>query len=423
MNNSWYIIGGRIIDPLNGTDEIADLYVKNGLISDPSRCPDSTPRINAEGLVIAPGFIDIHVHFRQPGNEEAETIESGSTAAAAGGFTTVIVMPNTMPPTDTPDKIKAILKYNAEKALVKLLPAACITKKRLGSELADLSEMAKAGAVAFSDDGNTVANDKLMKQAMEIAGELNIPIMDHALVPIPPEHGAMREGATSRKLGLHGIPSEAETRIVQRDIELAGQTGCAVHIQHVSTSQSVDLIKQAQKQGIRISGEATPHHLMFIDSDITIENTNLKMNPPLGTNEDRKALQTAISSGSIQAFATDHAPHCQPDKEKPFTAAPFGVIGLETAVGATYTCLVKTNIMNCMDWVHRWTIGPALAVGLNPPSLSIGQMANISILDLESEWTVLPNNFTSKSRNTPFAKKQFTGRAIYTIHNGFITWK
>ncbi len=423
MSNSWHIRNGRIVDPLNKRGEIADLYVENGIITTRPSGGHNLPEINAKGMIITPGFIDIHVHFREPGNNEAETIESGSMSAARGGFTSVAVMPNTQPPTDTPDKIKALLKHNIAKPDVKILPVGCITQNRQGAELADIEGMTKAGAMAFSDDGSTVTNDTLMREAAEIAHRVNRPILDHALDPALALDGVMNKGIASKRLNLPGIPPEAEIRIVQRDIKLAEQTGCTMHIQHVYTRQSAELIRQARKHGLPVSGEATPHHLSFTDEDIKIEDTSFKINPPLGTEDDRMALISAVTDGTIQTLATDHAPHCAQDKAKGFLHAPFGAIGLETAVGTTYTLLVRSKLMSLTDWICRWTTGPSRVLGIPEPSLSAGQPANISIFDLESEWIVNPDEFLSKSRNTPFKKRNLFGQAIYTFNHGKITWK
>ncbi|MDD4873278.1 MAG: dihydroorotase [Kiritimatiellae bacterium] len=419
MQNSWYIRRGRLVDPSSGNDKISDLYIRDGIIAPlPQQIPPNTTIIDAKDLVIAPGFIDLHVHLREPGNESAETIESGSKAAAKGGFTTIVAMPNTEPPVDTPDRITRVFDTGRRAGFVTVLPSGCITKGRRGKELAMLKEMANAGAVAFTDDGTTVSDDNLMAHAMKVCKVLGKPVFDHALDPQIAAKGVMHDGTKSRQLGLPGIPSLAEVRIVQRDIRLAKETDCAVHIQHVSSAESVDLIRQAISNGIRISGEATPHHIAFADSDIIIENTNFKMNPPLRSDKDRMAILSAVADGTIQVLATDHAPHTQSDKGKGFMTAPFGVAGLETAVGITYSLLVKSGLMNLIEWIRRWTTGPANIIGLPSPGLKIGTPADITILDLHSEWTVNSNDFLSKSRNTPFDGLKLTGQVIYTFRKG-----
>ena len=303
------------------------------------------------------------------------------------------------------------------------MPTGCISIGRHGKKLAPLSAMAKAGAVAFTDDGSTVTNDSLMAQAMKMAKSLNLPIMDHALDPLIAGNGVMREGARATQLGLPSIPPSAEIKIVQRDIKLSEQTDCAVHIQHVSTKESVSCIREARRRGLHVSAEATPHHLALTDSDVRADNTSFKVNPPLGNDDDRNALMAAVADGTLQVLATDHAPHYWKNKQTTFINAPFGIIGLETAVGITYTLLVKSGLMNVMEWVNRWTIGPANVLGKNPPNLAPGQEADISILDLDSEWTIHSREFLSKSKNTPFENRKITGHAVCAFCQGVITYK
>jgi dihydroorotase len=257
---------------------------------------------------------------------------------------------------------------------------------------------------------------------MKIAAALNMPVMDHALDPAIAGKGVMHDGKRSMKLGLPGIPSSAETEIVRRDIKLARQTGCHVHIQHVSARESVELIRQARKEGIAVSGEATPHHLAFTDDDITADNTNLKMNPPVRSKEDRKSLLSAVVDGTLEVLATDHAPHRADEKANDFIRAPFGVVGVETAAGVTFALLVKTGLMSISEWLRRWTIGPAHVLGLAPPALSAGRQADLAILDISSEWTVKSTEFVSKSKNTPFEGWKLACRPVYTFHRGLIVW-
>jgi dihydroorotase len=410
------------VDPATGRDEIGDLFIEGGIILPSITSGRSVRVIDAKGLVVTPGFIDLHVHFRDPGNPEAETFESGSESAAAGGFTTVVAMPNTTPPMDTADRITAAVRRAHQVRFTRVLPCACLTRDRAGKELADLPALAKAGAAAFSDDGTTVPDESLMEQAMRTAASLRRPIMDHAQDPRLAGKGVMREGAAARRLGLPGIPPEAEITIVDRDIRLAASTGCTVHIQHVSSRESIDLIRQARARGLPVSGEATPHHLALTEADVRADNPDFKMNPPLGDSADREALLAAVADGTLEAFATDHAPHRAADKAKGFLAAPFGIIGLETAVGVTYTELVKAGIMGLADWIRRWTAGPARILGMSPPSLAPGQPADIVLLDLAHEWTVTPQGFCSRSRNSPFIGRTLTGRAARTICGGRVTW-
>ncbi len=423
MNHPILLKGGRVVDPISHRDEIADLFIRNGLIAPvPKSLQDGTQVVDAAGKVIAPGFIDMHVHLREPGLEEAETIASGAQAAVHGGFTTIVAMPNTKPPLDNADNI-ALQYHKAKQAeSARVLPSGCITQQRQGQTLADLKALVQAGAVALTDDGNTVTARETMKEAIVQAAELEIPIMDHAEDPGTEPQGVMHDGKYSRIWHLPGIPSWTEARVVLRDVELAESTGCPVHIQHVSTMDSIEIIRRAQTRGIPVTGEATPHHLMLTDKHVDPENACFKMNPPLRGDRDRESLRQAVVDGTIEAFATDHAPHTQTAKNKGFLNAPFGVVGLETAVGVTYTCMVKTALIDLTIWIKRWTVGPARILGLPMPSLKVGQPADVVVLDLNSEWTVHSKDFLSKSTNTPFENMKLTGQAICTICNGRVAW-
>jgi dihydroorotase len=424
MKDYWLIKNGRIIDPVTGRDEIGDLFISDGKIAPlPDNPPLDVQEVDATGFVVVPGLIDLHVHFREPGDEQAETIESGSKAAARGGFTTVVAMPNTSPVIDNAEMVQLVRRRSKAAGLVRVLPSGCITKNRCGLELADLAGMAKAGAVAFTDDGLTVRGEKLMAQAASRAKTIGLPIMDHALDLAIAGRGVMHEGERSAELDLPGIPSLAEVEIVRRDMILAVRTGCRIHIQHVSCAESVDLIRQAKKAGVPVSGEATPHHLALTDLDVTGDNANLKMNPPLRTEIDRESIYAAVADGTLGVLATDHAPHLEEEKAKDFVSAPFGVVGLETAVGVTFTLLVKAGTMSVKDWLSRWTIGPAKVLGIRPPSLAVGEPADLTILDLDSEWIVRSRTFLSKSRNTPFEGRKLVGRSVLTLHRGTLTWQ
>ena len=418
-----YIRGARLIDSSSGRDEIADLFIRDGLIAAlPPSSPADAEVIEAAGLVLAPGFIDLHVHLREPGGEEAETIETGSRAAARGGFTTVVAMPNTKPPLDTPERVAFVRRRGEEVGLVRVIPSACITAGRDGRELADLAALAHAGAGAFTDDGSTVPRDDVMRGALVAAKKLGLAVMDHAQDRELEKNGVMHEGAFSKHWKIPGIPAEAESRVVARDIELARETGSAVHIQHVSAKESARLIREARARGVAVSGELTPHHLALTDADVKPHDANYKMNPPLRGREDRDALIEAIVDGSIEAFATDHAPHSAAAKGRGFLQAPFGIVGLETAIGITYTELVRSERMDAATWVRRWTAGPARILGLPPPSLRPGAVADVVLLDLDSEWTVRADAFVSRSRNMPFEGRRLFGRAVRTILGGGTAW-
>lgn len=423
MNNSYLIKNGRIIDPATGRDEISDLFIKNGMISKlTSDIDNSIPTINATGLIVAPGLIDMHVHFRDPGQPDAETNASGSAAAAKGGFVKVVTMPNTTPATDNADIISNIIKAGKTAGLVEILPSGCISINRTGLDIADLIEMHNAGAIAFTDDGSTVSDEDLLTKAMKLAKDLNCLIMDHALDRKLAGNGVINEGAISTRLNLPGIPVQAEVEAVKRNIRVARATGAKIHIQHIFGGETVELIAKAQQEGVPVSAEATPHHIALTDEDIDPDNSNYKMNPPLGSANDQKLIIEGLCNGTIEALATDHAPHLTKYKEQNFRNAPFGIIGLETAVGITYSTLVKSKRMSTNKWLELWTTGPARLLNLPEPKLTVGEPANIVILNLNKEWKIKPNKFLSKSRNTPFAEMQTTGYAEYTFLNGKITW-
>ncbi len=424
MSTFFFIKGARVLDPATQTDAVRDLFIQDGLLAPvPAVLPEDTTVIEAQGLVAAPGLIDLHVHLREPGNEAAETVASGCLAAARGGFTTVVAMPNTNPALDTPEQMAALAGKATEANLIRVLPAPCITRNRAGHEVADLAALGRAGAVAFTDDGCTVAKNEVMEAAMQEAARLNIPVMDHALDPKLAGHGVMHEGPCSRSLGLPGIPAEAETVIVERDIRLSRATGCAIHIQHLSAAGSVELIREARQAGLRVTGELTPHHLALTDAIVEAAKPEcFKMNPPLRSEADRAALVEGLRDGTISCFATDHAPHTAASKAKGFLTAPFGVVGLETAVGVTYTLLVKKGLMSVLDWVARWTIEPARIIGRRIPALVPGEPADLVLLDLEHEWVVNAGDFASKSRNTPFDGWPLTGRAVKTFCDGRLVW-
>jgi dihydroorotase len=375
--------------------------------------------LDGRGKVIVPGLIDLHVHFREPGDTGAETVASGSRAAAAGGFTTVVTMPNTRPPVDTPERVAWQTAEAERVGLVRVLPSGCLTRERRGGQVADLDGMARAGAAAFTDDGTTVADEAVMEAALRSAAALGKPALDHALDPALAGAGVMRAGDRSRGLGLAGVPPEAEIRMVERDITLAERTGAAVHVQHLSCGESAARVRAARKRNPRVTAEVTPHHLALCDDDVRAEAPEaFKMSPPLGSRDDRERLIEAVADGTVTVLATDHAPHRAVEKAKGFAAAPFGVVGLETAVGVTYTLLVLAGRMGMMDWVRRWTVGPASVLGIPSPSLADGAPADVTVLDLDSEWTVRSDSFASKSVNTPFSGRRLHGRAVWTFLGG-----
>ncbi len=421
MSASFIITGGHVLDPTTREDTVRDLFIAEGRIA--PRAPNDARVIDARGRFVIPGLIDLHVHLREPGGEENETLETGSRAAARGGFTTIVAMPNTKPPHDSPETVAFVARRGAEIGLTRILPSGAITVGRKGQALTNLAALAGAGAIAFTDDGSTVQDDALMRRAMDVARDLDRPIMDHAQDNlIERQGGVMHEGEVSRRLGLPGIPTHAEERIIRRDIELAEATGVALHIQHVTSAAGAALIRAARARGLRVTGELTPHHLALCDEDIDPANTNFKMNPPLRTRADRAALEAALLDGTLSCFATDHAPHSADKKARGFLKAPFGIVGLETAIGVTWTLLVRAGKMSPIEWLRRWTTEPARIVRLPPPTLAPGAPADVVLMDAETPWVVHPNEFETKSHNTPFANWTLHGRATATWLGGRPVW-
>lgn len=420
QNPSFLIQHARVVDPAVRRDEMVDLFVADGLLLPvPNRLPSGTRRIDAHGLVAAPGFLDLHVHFRDPGAPAAETLASGSRAAAAGGFTHVVTMPNTVPSCDRPEHVR----LQMDRALpVRILPSACITAGRLGREVADLEALADAGAVAFTDDGAMVADVAVMADALRRAKKLGRVVMDHAVLPALAGNGVIRACAAAQRYHLPVFPPEAEVAAVEQDIRLCRETGAAIHIQHVSCAGSVAAIRAARRAGLPVSGEASPHHLAIAAEDIDADNGNLRMNPPLGSREDLRILREAVLDGTLAAFATDHAPHAPETKSRGFLQSPSGVIGLETAAAVTYALMVGVEGMPLIEWVAHWTTGPAAILGLPPPALSEGRPASLALFDVRTPWRVNPAQFQSLSRNCPFADWTLHGRAMLTICEGRVTW-
>lgn len=421
-----HIHNARLIDPATKIDRSGDLWIYQGRIAAP---PSPLPHrgeiteIDAQGLVVTPAFIDLHVHLREPGNEAAETVYSGARAAARGGFSTLVAMPNTQPPLDRPERIQQQLALAAQQPFASILPSACLTRDRAGREPADLAALAQAGAIAFTDDGSTVPDETLLERLAREAHRLQRPILDHALDHALAANGVMHAGDRAQSLGMPGISSEAESLIVARDIRLAERTGCSFHIQHLSARESVDLIRSAQQRGLPVSAEATPHHLDLTDADVQPDSADAKMAPPLRSAEDRDALLQAVVDGVISCLATDHAPHTVEAKARGLKLGPFGIVGLETAIGITYPRLVRSGRMTLVEWIRRWTTGPAQILNLPPPSLALGSPANLVFLDLEKEWTVCPAEFASRSHNTPWNGRRCVGRAVGTLRNGNWTWR
>ena len=410
-----------VVDPCKKRQEKADLFISaDGLLLPvPARLPPNTRLIAAAGMLVTPGFWDLHVHFRDPGTPAAETLLTGARAAAAGGFTQVVTMPNTSPACDTSEQVR---RQQSPALPVCILPSACISKSRSGRTLADLDALAAAGAIAFTDDGNMVADASVMADALRHAARLGRVVMDHAVLPSLAGNGVIRACAAAQQFALPVFPPEAEVAAVEQDIRLVRETKTAIHIQHISCAGAIAAIRAAQREHLAVSGEASPHHLAIAAEDITSDDGNFRMNPPLGTRDDVRALRAAVLDGTLAAFATDHAPHAPETKSHGFLRAPSGVIGLETAAGVTYSLMVGVEHMPLLDWVARWTTGPAAILGLPPPTLTEGQPADLALFDVKNPWRVDPENFQSLSRNCPFANWTLHGRAMLTICAGKVTW-
>jgi dihydroorotase len=419
MAGSFVIGNARVIDPGNARDSIETLCIRDGVIADSSaELPADAIEIDAGGLIAAPAFVDLHVHFREPGGERSETIAGGCRTAARAGFGTVVPMPNTTPPLDTPARLRWQIEQAHRHSPVELIPSACITRGRQGLELSDLEALAAAGAAFFTDDGSTVRSDELMRAAMQRAAELDLMVVDHAQRSSDEQHGVMHAGRRSAELGFPGISSEAESEVVARDIELAEQTGCAVHIQHITSAAGVDLVRQAKARGVRVSAELTPHHLALCDEDVPGDDANFKMNPPLRSAADRAALRAGIVSGAIDCFATDHAPHARGLKQKGFLKAPFGVIGLETAIGVTYSQLVLGGELDVVEWIAKWTTEPRRLISRPCNGLQPGAPARLVLIDPAARWRVGEDDFDSTSHNSCFLGLELTARARAVILNG-----
>jgi dihydroorotase len=420
------IRGGRVIDPGNGVDGACDVLILDGLVSrvGPTlAAPAATPVVDAGGRVVAPGLIDIHVHLREPGQEYKETIATGTRAAAAGGFTAVACMANTSPVNDT----RAVTDYVRAQAraagVVRVYPMGAVTRGLGGTELAELGELAEAGCVAYSDDGRPVMNSALLRRALEYAQAFGKPIVSHAEDATLAAGGVMHEGFVATDLGLRGIPAAAEEIMVARDIALAELTGHRVHIAHVSTSAAVRLLRDAKARGVPVTGEVTPHHLLLTDEAVRSYGPQAKMAPPLRGKRDVEACREALADGTLDAVATDHAPHAVSDKEVELDHAANGIVGLETAVALCLTHLVRARVLDLPTLIARLTVGPARVLDLPGGTLSAGAPGDVTVLDLEREHRIDPARFQSRGRNTPFGGWPCVGAPWMTVVGGRVVMR
>ena len=423
------ITNGHIIDPANGINRVGDLYISKGKIervdfeAQGRKHLDNLDVIDATGLVVAPGLIDLHVHLREPGQSAKETIATGTQAAAAGGFTSIVCMPNTSPAVDSPSVVSWIREKAANESVVNVYTTGAITKGLAGEELAPIGSMHKAGIVALTDDGHCIQNHELMRRALEYARMFNLPVMDHCQDYNLVGKGVMHEGYWSAVLGLPGWPSAGEEVIVQRNILLVELCGTPIHCQHMSAAGSVRLLRDARARGVKISGEVCPHHIALTDESVQGFDTNFKMNPPLRAHTDVDALIEGIADGTITVLASDHAPHCNFEKEVEFDFAPFGILGLETELGLFIDILVhKKKAIDIARLVVLYTVNPARLLNLDRGTLSPGAVADVTLIDPDLEWTVDKNASASRSRNTPFHGWNLKGRAVRTIVGGKTVW-
>lgn len=456
MNAALLLCGGRILDPVQGLDVVGDLLLDDGKVvavgpDAASAAPAGATRIDVKGRVVCPGLIDVHVHLREPGQTAKETIASGTAAAARGGFTTLVCMPNTQPAIDSAGTVALIRQRAESEGVVNVLVSGAISKGRSGEELAPIGSLRKAGVVAITDDGECVQNNELMRRALEYCTMFDLPVMDHCQDYSIVTEGVMHEGFWSTVLGLRGWPSEGEELIVARNILLAERTGARVHCQHMSAAGSVRLLREARSRGVPISGEACPHHFTLTDAAIAgseefwkgdgksllkvqrslsrlahwpAYDTRLKMNPPLRSAADREAVLEGVVDGTLDIISSDHAPHCQHEKEVEFDYAPFGITGLETELALSLMQLYHTGRMPLMDLIARFTAGPRKLLGVNSiGTLTPGTQGDVTVIDPDLDWTFLKGETASRSLNSPFYDWPFKGRAVMTVVKGRPVWR
>lgn len=419
---NYMIKDAQVCDPADSCDTVATIFIEDGILRNCPSFPVSKYHcISGPNLIVTPGFVDIHVHFREPGGEDSETMITGAKAAARGGFTDVVTMPNTTPPIDTPERLTDLLRRSEDLNAV-IHPSACATVGRLGRELTDMRGLSKAGACCFTDDGSAVASRELMRNILSLSSELNCPLLQHAVDPDISKDGVIRDCPLALEKGLPVFNPDSEISIVKRDIELTRETGGHLHIQHISTAGAVSAIREALKKNIHVTCEATPHHLSLSVEDISLDNADLKMNPPLGTESDRQALLQGVSDGTISCLATDHAPHSAQKKAGGFRDAAFGITGLETAAAVTFEVLVSSGIISLNHWVRLWTEAPSRIIGLPFPSLQTGAPANITVFRSGGKRSFGKDDFMSGSSNSPFIGRRLFLDPILTVCRGKTTW-
>jgi dihydroorotase len=419
------IKNGRVVDPSSGRDGVADVWIEEGLIRGVGAglSAAGAEALDATGLIVAPGFIDMHVHLREPGFEHAETIESGARAAAAGGFTSICPMPNTAPVNDNATVTSYIVEKARKHAVVNVFPIGAITKGSQGEDLAAIGSMQQAGAIAISDDGRPVMNARVMRRAMEFARSFHLPVIDHCEDLHLSAGGDMHEGIESVRLGLRGIPGASEDVMVARDILLAELTGARFHVAHISSRHSVEMVAFAKARGLAVTAEVTPHHLALADSDMPPYDSNYKMKPPLRSGCDVSSVVQGVVSGAIDAIATDHAPHPGSEKMQEFEQCPFGILGLETALGVALETLVHSGKIGLPRLVELFTANPARILGINRGTLAPGSPGDVTIFSAERAWTYDVNKSFSRSRNSPFDGRAFRGGPVATVVAGRVVWQ
>lgn len=426
MSRALLLKGGHLVDPSQGLDAVGDLLLVDGQVKAVGGTiagPDGAEVVDCTGQVVAPGLIDVHVHLREPGREDVETVASGAHAAAAGGFTAVCAMPNTKPVTDNQASVGFVKRQGEAAGFARVYPYGAISVGQQGEALAEFGEMVAAGAVAVSDDGKPVENSHLMRTALEYAQTFGIPVVEHCEVMALAHGGSMHEGLISARLGLKGIPDEAEEIDVIRCILLAKLTGGHIHLCHLSTKGSVDLVRWGKEQGVNVTAEVCSHHISLTHEAVEGYNTNAKMNPPLREAEDVAALTQGLKDGTIDLLVTDHAPHHYDEKEREFADAPNGIVGLETALGVNVTWLLDKGVLTLSQLVDRMSCLPAKVFHLPGGTLAKGSIADVSVFDPKKEWTVDPKRFKSKGRNTPYGGQKLHGAAFCTIVGGQIVYR